>query len=201
MINLLIRLLNLPIAIQRFIAIMILLIVAASFVTLGQIGFSILKNQNQDIVDARLLLGRLAQISSLASNALDEPLDNQDLSSVLSGSDKDVVQAELQNHLKNVMQQSNVTLLSAGGVKLIQKEGVEFVGLRANVQGSLPAIHRAIVELETGQLHLSIREITIRPTGGSNQRGAPQSEIVLTAQFTFYGALNPVSNVLEKGDS
>jgi len=192
-------LLNSPLAIRRSVAILFVAVAIAIVATGITLTASSLYSQAESIRDQRAHLGRLQ--SAIALKPILEASQQytvapDDRPEFLRGASEAVIQANLQTQLIAIAQAQGVDVLSIGNTAILQREGMRFAGLRANLSGNNEGIHGTIYAIETSKPYLIIRRATMRRTLKSQQTGNDgQPEIVL--QIQFHGALPPVEGLAE----
>jgi len=141
------------------------------------------------IEEKRELLGQLQSVAALAkrldSAASPEAAANPEF---LTGGSEAIIRGGLQTRLNAIAAANGVSVLSAGNAPVLSEAGVDFIGLRANLSGSLEGIHNAILAIETSLPVLFIREATLRTTDvgpAAGRTGDPE----LFAEILFYGPL------------
>lgn len=190
--DLLIRIMNLPRAAQRLLALGLLVVVvsSAAFTTLRAV--DVLFSKRAEIIEGRWTLGKIETL--LQQHPPKETPATSDKSegvsaSVLPGNTVPLVQANLQGRLNSIAGAQNASVISVGNVPPVSIDNVQYVGVRADLQGGLEALHNTIFQLEMSAPSLIIREAIIRSTGnpGMGNREAP---VELVAQITVYGAID-----------
>jgi general secretion pathway protein M len=150
---------------------------------------SVLTTKIEHIDDMRRELFRLDQI--IARKPADPPpqIPVQSDPVFLEGASVSVIQAGLQERVASVAAASGATITSTSGTPQMQIDGVDYVGLRADFDGSLQAVHEVIRQLETSRPPLIIRRASIHSTNAYPQ-GIPNEPIHLSAQISIYGAVS-----------
>ena len=100
------------------------------------------------------------------------------------------MQANLQNKLSSLASIATATVLSSGGIPSIEIDGVRYVGIRGNLQGTLKSIHGTLLQLETGKPYLIVRDMTVRAINSANL-AVP---VEISVQVSFFGALDPTTS-------
>lgn len=182
------RILNAPVLVRRSLAIGLAVIAVALaswvvFLALGSI-----ETAKAEVDQKRETLGQLQAIVALAktidASAMPAPAGAQ--GEFLTGESEAVIRGGLQTRLNALAASNKVTVLSAGNAPALNEDGVSYLGLRANVSGSLEAVHGFMLNLETTLPVLFVREATLRTTNTSPTQTA---EPEIFAEVLFYGAL------------
>lgn len=198
---LLVRLLNAPPIVRRGVAIAFGLIFLGIAVAAIAGLYSAVMSARSEVYEKRVELGRLLSIAALGksakSNDIGKPAKMNQVE-FLPEETEAAARSGLQKRLSEAAVNTSVTVLSAGNVPTLTEQGVVYVGLRANISGSLENIHGLILNLETTVPVLVIREATLTATGNSSN--LPQnSSTEISAQLLFYGVLQAraASNIVE----
>lgn len=190
MTELLIRIINLPQLAQKSIAGILLAVVGLIAILVLMSAFNTLTDLRSRIDDGRNNLTRFDQLLAQRPANVDQPVDEAESGFFLEGESIAIVQANLQTRLSGIAKSQHATVASVGNAPAMTIEGVQYVGVRADIQGELPALHNTIFQLETSIPRLIIREATIRSTN-TIQQGDLTAPIELVGQITVYGAINP----------
>tara|TARA_R110000744_G_scaffold70754_4_gene142856 strand:+ start:332 stop:931 length:600 start_codon:yes stop_codon:yes gene_type:complete len=180
-------------SVRRILAIAIMVFVAGSLFLLLWLGVSDLYQKNDLVIEQRILLGQLQKTINrlpLLEEQQATILASRSDGDFLEGSSKTVIRAELQQRFKQIAGAQKVNVISVGDAPEFIKSEVIYIGLQANVSGTIESLHRAFLALESAQPLLFITRLTVRSTGGLSQQ-ASISEPVLIAQLRLYGALRP----------
>lgn len=192
MTDVLIRVMALPRLAQRSLAIALTAIFALIILLLIFTGFQALSDLRTRIDENKYNLARFERL--LAQKPMDGQViaqpDNT-ISSFLTGDNIPVIQAGLQTRVNAIAGAQNVIVASVGNTPVLAIDGVQYVGVRANIQGNLPSINNTLFQLETSLPPLIIREATIRATSAMQEDGSPLP-VELAAEIVVYGAINPV---------
>ncbi len=190
--DLLIKVMNMPRAAQRMLALGLLVVVVgtAAFTTLQAV--DALFSKRAEIIEARWTLGKIETLlQQRPPKETPEASDKSEGASTafLPGNTVPLIQANLQGRLNSIAGAQNASVISVGNVPPVSIDNVEYVGVRADLQGGLEALHNTIFQLEMSSPSLIIREAIIRSTGnpGMGNRDAP---VELVAQITVYGAVD-----------
>ncbi len=187
--DLMVKLVNLPKTAQKIIVTLIalsLLLVAAS-VTVAAI--SQLLQQQEEIRDARLMLGRLERaIAADEKNPELSIAQEVESSEFLAGTNDAVIQAGLQSKLSEISSEVGATVISSGAYGPIDKGGLTRLGVRANIEGPLSSVYDTLRRLEMATPYLTVSELVLRSPPGT---GEGENEVILSAQLTFSGVRMP----------
>ncbi|TPM16329.1 type II secretion system protein GspM [Mesorhizobium sp. B2-3-5] len=182
--------LNSRLLIRRSVA---LAIAAACVLLVGWLAFvalSSVASASADIDEKRATLGQIEAVVALAKTieASASPVAASSNGEFLSGESEAVIRGALQTRLNAIAASNGVTVLSAGNAPALNEDGVAYLGLRANVSGTLESVHGFMFSLETTLPVLLIRETTLRTTNvapSAASKVAPE----IFAEVLFYGAL------------
>jgi general secretion pathway protein M len=200
MTELLITLMNAPRYVQRSVALGMLglatIIVVIMVVYLG----SFLSSKANDISDMRVELFRLNEVIAR------KPLVDASTSSLgpaagalfIEGESLPAIQAKLQERINVIARSAGATIASISGTSQTEFNGAAYVGVRADMAGSLKAFHEVVRQLETSEPPLIVRQATIRGTNRVLQ-GVLSEPLELAGQITAYGAVNPAVALSGKG--
>lgn len=190
--TLLTRILNAPVLVRRSLA---LTLATLAMCLAGWIVFSAVDSltlARADIEQKRETLGQIEAIVALAKtiDSSAAPAASADNKEFLSGESEASIRGALQTRLNAMAASNGVTVLSAGNAPALNEDGVAYLGLRANVSGSLESVHGFLLSLETTLPVLFVREASLRTTNispSATSTGAPE----IFAEVLFYGALQP----------
>jgi hypothetical protein len=153
---------------------------------LGSIG-----SANADIDQKRETLGQIEAVVALAKTMeVSAPPAAAGNGEFLSGESEAVIRGALQTRLNAMAASNKLVVLSAGNAPALNEDGVAYLGLRANVSGTLEGVHGFMLNLETTLPVLFVREATLRVTNVVPSE-APSVEPEIFAEVLFYGALPP----------
>lgn len=200
MTELLITLMNAPRYLQRSVALGILALVIIIVVTTILYMASFLSAKVNDVADMRAELFRLNEIIAR------KPLTDVNTPSLgpaagilfIEGESLPAIQAKLQERVNAIARSSGATIASISGTTQIELGGAAYVGVRADMEGSLKAFHEVVRQLETSEPPLIIRQAAIRATNRILQ-GALSEPLQLAGQIAVYGAVDPAVVLPEKG--
>lgn len=188
--NLLISLMNLPRIAQRLIAWGLLLATLGLGVAIVLCAIDVVAAKREEIAEGRWTLAKLEKLLAQGASLTSEtPADLTDDASgpFLPGETIPLIQANLQGRLNSLAAMQSASVISVGNVPALAIDGVQYVGVRADLQGPIEALYNTIFELETSIPPLVIREATIRSTG--NPGDVLSGPVELVAQITLYGAI------------
>ncbi len=190
MTELLIKLMNAPLWVRRLVAGALSLVILIFVCFAVFMPFNMLSQKAASLQDKREQLGRFERVIT-ASNGLPEDNRSETASQLfLSGENQAVMQAELQTRLNALARKNNVTVFSVGPGKIFETNGVRYIGIRANLGGSVAGIHNMLFTLESSVPVLFVRSASFTaPANGRNISG--KSESNLQTEFTIYGAIDP----------
>jgi len=157
------------------------------FAALGSVA-----SASADIDQKRETLGQIQAVVALAKTmeASAPPAAATGNGEFLSGESEAVIRGTLQTRLNAIAASNKVVVLSAGNAPSLNEGGVAYLGLRANVSGTLEGVHGFMLSLETTLPVLFIREATLRTTNVAPS-AVPSVEPEIFAEVLFYGALPP----------
>lgn len=161
------------------------------FAALGSIALA-----SADIDQKRATLGQIDAVVALARTveASSSPVADTSNREFLSGESEAVIRGSLQTRLNTIAASNKVTVLSAGNAPVLNEDGVAYLGLRANLSGTLEGVHGFMLSLETTLPILFIRETMLRPTNIAPSETA-NVEPEIFAEVLFYGALQSAPSV------
>jgi len=200
MTELLITLMNAPRYVQRSVALGILslgiIIVVATVLYLG----AFLSAKVTHIADMRAELFRLNEIIARKPLTDVNPSSGEPAAGTLfiEGESLPAIQAKLQERVNAIARSSGATIASISGTTEIELSGAAYVGVRADMEGSLKAFHEVVRQLETSEPPLIIRQVAVRGTNRILQ-GVLSEPLQLAGQIAVYGAVNPAVVLPEKG--
>ncbi|MBB3571271.1 type II secretion system protein GspM [Rhizobium sp. BK491] len=203
MTDLLIRIMNLPTVVQKALALLVLLVVFLIPVCLAVIGIGMIADVRVDIDDGKITLARVERLLAVKQSAnIDEPNQQKmraELSaSFLQGTGLSAIQAELQARVNAIAGANIVDVPSIGGTTTVSVDGVQLVGVRATLQGALPAIQATLLALETSSPPLIIREASMRSMTPIQENGLT-APISLAADIAVYGVADPKLELKDSG--
>lgn len=158
------KLVNAPRKVQRATALSLLAVVMLVAICILAAGLSSISSTFSEIEEKRRLLGRLEAIKSAASTFLKTnpmpALDNDQL--FLQGENEAVITADLQGWLQERAATAGAQINSVSNVRLEGENGITLLGLRANMSGSMEAIHEVVAAVEVNQPRLFIKEMDLQ---------------------------------------
>jgi general secretion pathway protein M len=181
---------NLPRIAQRLIALGLLAVVVGLLLVVVIGSMDLLTAKREEIAEGRWTLARLDKL--LTQGASMTSAGGHDFTDIatnpfLPGNSIPLIQANLQGRLNSIAAMQNASIISVGNVPALSIDGVQHVGVRADLQGSLEALYNTIFELETASPPLIVREAIIHSVG--NPGGRSSGPIELVAQISVYGAI------------
>ncbi|MCI5075342.1 type II secretion system protein GspM [Oricola sp.] len=195
-----IRLLNAPLVVQRGVALGILATVLTLLLGSASAVHFALADKRASIIDKRMLLGRLNAVEARfgALPSAGEALAGDDLRLFLTGPSEAVVRATLQQDFNEMAARSGADVTSVGNAPDLNKTGVVYVGIQANVAAETGELLKLLSSLEITSPVLFIPKLVIRSTD-PRQVSATAGEIPLSVQIQVYGALEPGLRAGEDG--
>lgn len=203
MTDLLIRIMNLPAMVQKAMALLLLLVVFLLLVCVAVIGIGMIADVRTDINDGKITLARFERLLAVKQSAnVDEPnqqkMRDELSASFLQGTGLSAIQAELQARVNAIAGANIVDVPSIGGTTTVSVDGVQLVGVRATLQGALPAIQATMLALETSSPPLIIREASMRSMTPIQEDGLT-APISLAADIAVYGVADPKLELKDSG--
>lgn len=173
---------------QRFVALLISVVIVAAAIGMIQMLVVGIWSNYASIDEKRALLGRLNAIAS-AAGPFETPLlpQNDANPMLLSGENEAVITADLQSWLQNVIGAAGGQINSVNNVSEVGENDIRMIGLKVNLSGNMEVVHRTISSIESNQPRLFIKEMEIH----SNYQQTSFEEnlpVELTATITFLGA-------------
>ncbi|PBC08186.1 type II secretion system protein GspM [Mesorhizobium sp. WSM3859] len=184
--------LNSRLLVRRFLA---LTIAAFGVLMAGWLIFAALgsiASASADIDQKRETLGQIEAVVALAKTmeASASPAAAAGNGEFLSGESEAVIRGALQTRLNAMAASNKLVVLSAGNAPALNEDGVAYLGLRANVSGTVEGVHGLMLSLETTLPVLFVREATLRVTNVVPSE-TPNVEPEIFGEVLFYGALPP----------
>lgn len=158
------RLVNAPPKIQRVIALLFLVVfILVVICTIGA-GLRGLGQSFAEIEDKRRLLGRLEAVRSAATVFLKaNPMPTLGGDQLfLQGENEAVITAGLQGWLQEQAASAGAQINSVSNARMDGENDIALVGLRANISGSMEAIHQVVAAVEASQPRLFIKEMDLQ---------------------------------------
>lgn len=187
----LVRVLNASLAARRGLALALLvLVMGCGLAVIGSI-FSSLAQEHQAITEKRQLTGKLeafAKLRNTLSADMKPSSGSGDAGEFLLGNTEALARATLQTQLSDLISARGATLSSASNLPAIDDAGARYVGIRADISGTVDAVHSAVLAIEAASPPLIIREAALwRNENDGGASAAPQ----IAAQLHVYGAAQP----------
>lgn len=185
------RVINAPLRVRRLTALLLLLACLAAGIGLSWLALTSLTGLRAEIREKRETIGRLQAIAALKPLLVQEgsaavPTVREDF---LEGDSEAVMRGNMQTSLTAMVGEGNVNLLSTSNIPDLEIDGARYVGIRADLSGTVDAVHNAIFAIETSR-PLIIREASIWLSGPDQLPGATDAPRI-SAQIRIYGALRP----------
>jgi len=193
-------LLNSPPVTRRLVAILFVAVAIAIVATGVTLTASSLYSQAYSIRDQRDQLGRLHSaiaLKPILQASQRNTIAPEDGPEFLRGASEAVIQANLQTQLIAIAQANGVDVLSIGNTPILQREGMRFAGLQANLSGTNEGIHGTIYAIETTQPYLIVRRAKMNTTLESQHTGNDDQPKTIILQIQFHGALPPGQGLSE----
>lgn len=158
------KLVNAPSGVQRAIAVALFVMFIAIVAGAAGIALNGLNQSFSEIEDKRRLLGRLEAIRAAAAvflkaNPMPALGDNQ---LFLEGENDAVITAGLQGWLQEQAATAGAEINSVSNVRMNGENGITLLGLRANVSGSMEAVHGIVAAIEASRPRLFIKEMDLQ---------------------------------------
>jgi general secretion pathway protein M len=188
MTELLVRIINAPRRTRRAIAFGI---PAVGILVVGlavQSALSSVLDARAELLAKRETVGRLKAIAALKDGLLREreaALPSAG-SEFLEGETEAVIRGNMQKHLSDVIGAQNANVLSISNVPDLIIDGVRYVGVGADISGTVEAVFHALVSVETSK-PLIVRNANMWLSGSVDPNATSPPEI--SAQLKVYGAL------------
>ncbi|MBY3328888.1 hypothetical protein HFO02_36025 [Rhizobium laguerreae] len=132
---------------------------------------------------------RLAAEDKSVRALLQEVREEKNTGIFLVGLEADAANASLQAHLKERVEKAGLSLRSVAGLEPHTEQGVNYLGAKLDLSGSINALHAAIRAIEGGLSPvLFVRGLTIRAPA-SIPREHQSQEVILNIQMEVYGAI------------
>lgn len=183
--------LNAPQAVRGGLAVAIAILVAGLTIWALVQALDTLADAREQVLQRRETLGQLGAVVALAQRLQETQLPvsgNAEAKEFLAGESDAVIRSNLQTRLSTAATANKVVVLSAGNAPMVTEAGISYVGLRANLSGSLEGIHNTVLALESSLPVLFIREAVLRSTVPGPQAANARTPD-LFAEILFYGAL------------
>lgn len=186
------RLMNAPLWMQRFAAMMTLVLAGAIMAGLVMAMASAILAKHEELRVERDRAGRLLRIVSM-NEKLDPPAsgdqsaDGQSL--FLEAGSPAIGRAEIQSRIAAIAATNKIELASVGSLPDRNDNGYQMIGLRTDMNGTFGGIHETIMEIESSLPPMFVREMTIQRTGPAAK--APPGPPQLTAQLKIFVAYQP----------
>lgn len=184
------RIVNAPRRARQAIALGLFMLAITIFAGTVWLATSSIRQARFDVQEKREMLGRLQAIAALKPALLKEDqIAAGNKSDFLEGESEAVVRGNLQAQLNAIFSAQNANLLSIGNTPDLDIDGARYIGIRADLSGTVEAIHNSILAVETSRA-LLINQASIWQSGPVQGAGAAQPPEI-SAQIHIYGALSP----------
>lgn len=187
--SVLVRIVNASLPQRRMLALGFAVLIVSVLLSVGAMAIGGLLAKKADIQDRRERLGQLLAMTAAAKRV--EPLvGERDLSEALflAKEDEPATRNALQMRLADIAARHGVAVVFSDGAPPLAENDLRYVGLRANLSGSIESIQAALFALETSLPALFMRKVALRATGQPGRQQGPQE---LFAELVFYGAVRP----------
>jgi Type II secretion system (T2SS), protein M subtype b len=113
-----------------------------------------------------------------------------DTGEFLPGANEGVITADLQTRLKGMVESAGGRVRAVRVLPTQTVDQVRYVGSRVELQGSVPAVHRAIAAMEGVRPYLFVRAAVLKPAPPTGRPDSSQ-EPLIDAELDVFGALRP----------
>jgi hypothetical protein len=174
------------------VAVALLAVAIGSFGGVVWVAVSSVAQTGQAIQEKREIVGRLRAVAALKPalmqiEAAGAPsVGSEDF---LEGDSEAVVRGNMQTRLTEIVSARNASLTSVSNVPELDLNGARYIGIRADLTGTMEAIHDTIFAIESSGPML-IRDASIWLSGYEQTSEATQAPEI-SAQIRIYGALRP----------
>ncbi len=193
--DLLITLMNSPRQLQRAVAFGLLGVLAALLLWLALLATSVLQDKAQDIESMRETLYSLNQVNARRPQ-LQAQQQLEGLALFMEGDSVAAIQAKLQERLSTVSAASGAVISSVAGVPQLTLDDVNYVGLKADIEGSLEAVHEMFRQLELSLPPLVVRQAHFH--GMSEAGEAASQPVQVSVQLTVLAPVDPALAAVPK---
>ena len=144
-------------------------------------------NQRRTLARLNAISAQLENVQSIASET-DTQIRGGEF---LSGSNENVIGADLQTKLKSVVEAGGARSRAAQVLPIKTGDRLKYIGARIEVAGTIQSLHRAIYAIESARPYLFILGATIKPSPSVVKQGVTE-EPAFQAQLEVYGAMQVV---------
>lgn len=176
---------------RRLVAGTILLVIIILVVMLLMMAISRLSGMRDDIQALREERFQIQTAISRARLQTAKPLPQTDGNPLLiAGASLSVVQANLYQLLNQTAQTSGAAITSISSMPSQQRAGLNYVGIRMDIEGTISAVHETIQRIESMVPALIVEKVQLRAISAINgdELSAPVS---VAGQLNVLGALDP----------
>jgi len=152
--------------------------------------FAFFSDRDSRIADQRQLLARLTGIAAQAAKVqviVSDTKSRVPRGEFLSGSDDNVISADLQTRLKAITESAGAHSRAVQALVPKVRDEVRYTGSRIEISGPLKSIYRAVYAIESAKPYLFVTAASIKMIGSENGRGNLE-EPTLQAQLDVFGA-------------
>ncbi|MCR4265791.1 type II secretion system protein GspM [Nitratireductor sp. ZSWI3] len=183
---------NLPALPRRILATLLLFGTLALIVGLTWSAIATIGEYRSQLEDRRLAAGRLQAVAAVKPLLQHGASQSQSVNEndFFPGETEAVVRAAIQTRLNEIASARGATILSVSNVPLRRIDETAYIGVRADLTGTVDAVHNTIFEIETTKPAFIIREASIW-TSGNAQTATPLTPPELSAQLRIYVPLRP----------
>lgn len=183
---------NLPALPRRALALSLLL--GAGLVVLLVVGMTAASTWQGyvSLQEKRQTAGRLQAIAALKPSLLraDPPSPISDKRDFFPGETEALIRSAMQSRVNEITGRHGATVLSVSNAPAREIDGASYIGIRADLAGTIDVVHSALVEIETTRPYFLVREATIWTTGDTRSIDMIEAPEIL-AQLRIYVPLAP----------
>jgi len=173
----------------------------ALLILLGVIFIQVFFNTTNALVSENIskreLLGRLSSVAQLKSSLRTSEISAKAYKDIfLRGETVASAGANLQSIVEGMAQANNVAISSTTNLPVRDQAGVELIGLKVVLIGSLEKVHKVIFGIETARPPLLVGDIVVQSMSNQNKSITPK----IAVDINIFGAKKPelaVSNESE----
>jgi hypothetical protein len=182
---------NLSPAARRMLALGLLALFVFAAWLIVQAALANILNSNARIADQRLVAGRMQTVAALKPSLLAAANESGGSSSddYFAGDTVATIRAAMQTRLNEIADINGVNLMSVSNAPERRVGDAVFIGIRADLAGTVTAIHGTLFAIETNRPAFVVREASIWGIGDEEPAGVAPPQI--TAQFHIYVPLRP----------
>jgi hypothetical protein len=186
------RLINARLHTRRIVAVALLVAAIGSLGGVAWVAVSAVAQTSHAIQEKREIVGRLRAVAALKPALMqDEAAGPPSVGSedFLEGDSEAVARGNLQTRLTEIVSARNANLTSVSNVPELDLNGARYIGIRADLTGTMEAIHDTIFAIESSGPIL-IRDASIWLSGYEQAAETTQAPEI-SAQIRIYGAPRP----------